>query len=298
MKKKQWFSLLSLLLALSLGLTGCMSSEPEEGDPGTSQNPNNGTQPNQDDLHVYKNTVYTYSTAVDESILTTELSPAYLILANKTSALSQQYVPASLSYLDNSFITADDRNSGGLRLEMGAKLALQAMLLEMQADGVEDIQVTSAYRPYEYQQRLFENAMKRETATITAQAYSVLGAEYIQNHYTSRGKTKLDYEDAKRVVLSDLAYPGTSEHQTGLCVDFVTSETGDAVVEAFENTEAFAWLQNNAYKFGFILRYPKDKVETTGYSYEPWHYRFVGREAATDIRLSGFCLEEYLIALQ
>jgi D-alanyl-D-alanine carboxypeptidase len=183
-------------------------------------------------------------------------------------------------------------------LETGAKLALQAMLLEMRADGVDDIQVTSAYRSFDYQKTLFEAAMKRETATISEQAYAVLGDEYIRNHYTSQGKTKLDDEDAKQVVLSDLAYPGTSEHQTGLCVDFVTSKTGDAVVEAFEDTEAFAWLQNNAYKFGFILRYPKDKVATTGYSYEPWHYRFVGREAATDIRLSGFCLEEYLIALQ
>ena len=106
------------------------------------------------------------------------------------------------------------------------------------------------------------------------------------------------YSDAQKVVLSDLAYPGTSEHQTGLCVDFVTSATGDDVVEAFEYTAAFAWLQNNAYKFGFILRYPKDKVDTTGYTYEPWHYRFVGREAATDMCLSGLCLEEYLTALQ
>ena len=183
-------------------------------------------------------------------------------------------------------------------MESVARLALEAMLLEMKADGVSDIQVTSAYRGYQYQQMLFKTAMDEQTKTISPKAYLVLGAEYIQNNYISKGITKLSYSDAQKVVLSDLAYPGTSEHQTGLCVDFVTSATGDDVVEAFEYTAAFAWLQNNAYKFGFILRYPKDKVDTTGYTYEPWHYRFVGREAATDMCLSGLCLEEYLTALQ
>ena len=175
--KKRLFSVLSLLLALSLGLTGCMSPEPNEGEPTSTGKPTADTYPDKEDLHVYKNTVYTYSTAVDESVLTTALSPAYLILANKTSALSQQYVPASLANLDNRFITADDRSNGGLRLETGAKLALQAMLLEMRADGVDDIQVTSAYRSFDYQKTLFEAAMKRETATISEQAYAVLGNE-------------------------------------------------------------------------------------------------------------------------
>ena len=64
--------------------------------------------------------------------------------------------------------------------------------------------------------------------------------------------------------------------------------------ETFENTKAFEWLSQNAYKFGFIIRYPKDKVDTTGYKYEPWHYRFVGRTAAEEIYLSNLCLEEYL----
>jgi D-alanyl-D-alanine carboxypeptidase len=68
----------------------------------------------------------------------------------------------------------------------------------------------------------------------------------------------------------------------------------DELTEAFEDTEAFAWLAQNAYKFGFILRYPKGKEDITGYTYEPWHYRFVGREAATDIYNGGTTLEQYL----
>ena len=64
--------------------------------------------------------------------------------------------------------------------------------------------------------------------------------------------------------------------------------------ESFEDSEAFRWLSENAYKYGFILRYPEDKVDTTGYKYEPWHYRFVGRTVAAEIHASDMCLEEYL----
>ena len=64
--------------------------------------------------------------------------------------------------------------------------------------------------------------------------------------------------------------------------------------ESFEDTEAFRWLSENAYKYGFILRYPEDKVDTTGYKYEPLHYRFVGRTVAAEIHASDMCLEEYL----
>ena len=63
---------------------------------------------------------------------------------------------------------------------------------------------------------------------------------------------------------------------------------------SFENTQAFAWLSQNAYRFGYILRYPRGKEGITGYTYEPWHYRFVGREAATDIYMGKITLEEYL----
>ena len=88
--------------------------------------------------------------------------------------------------------------------------------------------------------------------------------------------------------------PGESEHQTGLCVDFTTESIGGKVENTFEQTDAFTWLSMNAYKFGFILRYPQSKVDVTQYNYESWHYRFVGREAATEIYFSGMCLEEYL----
>ena len=113
-------------------------------------------------------------------------------------------------------------------------------------------------------------------------------------NYLEKKKNSLDLADAHKVAQSYSAQPGQSEHQTGLCVDFITSEMNGNLTEAFENTEAFAWLAQNAYKFGFILRYPKDKESITGYTYEPWHYRFVGREAATDIYVGNMTLEQYL----
>ena len=83
--------------------------------------------------------------------------------------------------------------------------------------------------------------------------------------------------------------PGASEHQTGLAFD-VTVETGDG----FENTPQYAWLQDNAHKYGFIQRYPANKADETGISYEPWHYRSVGVKAATQIWKRGVTLETFL----
>ena len=86
--------------------------------------------------------------------------------------------------------------------------------------------------------------------------------------------------------------PGASEHQTGLCFD-VTTETNDG----FESTEQYAWLRAHAHEYGFIQRYPANKADITGISYEPWHYRYVGVKAATAIREQDITLEEYVGAV-
>lgn len=83
--------------------------------------------------------------------------------------------------------------------------------------------------------------------------------------------------------------PGASEHQTGLAFD-VTVETG----EGFENTPQYSWLMNHAHEYGFIQRYPANKADITGISYEPWHYRYVGVDAATRMHRTGQTLEEFL----
>ncbi len=84
--------------------------------------------------------------------------------------------------------------------------------------------------------------------------------------------------------------PGFSEHQTGLALDIVTD---NIIGNEFENTDEFKWLQENAHLYGFILRYPKDKEYITGYNYESWHYRYVGKDLATKVKESGLTYDEY-----
>ena len=100
----------------------------------------------------------------------------------------------------------------------------------------------------------------------------------------------LTWEEAEAIVLSYSSLPGTSEHQTGLCVDMHNLESADVT---FADTEAYRWLSENAWKFGYILRYPEDKTGVTGITFEPWHWRYVGRTAAHAIWEGGLCLEEY-----
>ncbi|MBQ2758231.1 MAG: M15 family metallopeptidase [Clostridia bacterium] len=95
-------------------------------------------------------------------------------------------------------------------------------------------------------------------------------------------------KDGKALADTYSARPGHSEHQTGLAIDV------NSVKQSFKDTPEGKWLKENCHKYGFILRYPEDKQSVTGYSYEPWHIRYVGKTAAKDIYESGLCLEEYL----
>ena len=280
MMKKRYMRFLLLSLSLLLLLSSCIKREPDE--------PSGGGNP---PVHYYESTQYTYPTQIDQTLLTTGLDPAYLLLANKQHALGADYEPQNL--VD---IPASLRVAKNIKLEARALAALELMMQEMRAAGINDTWVTSAYRTYARQQQLFNGYLEEEMRTISQAAVSYFGGEYIYRNYTSKGLTSLSWQDAESVVRSYSAYPGTSEHQSGLCVDFITNGMSD-VTEVFETTNAFAWLSQNAYRYGFILRYPKDKTDVTGYSYEPWHYRFVGREAATDIHFSGLTLEEYVAAL-
>ena len=106
-----------------------------------------------------------------------------------------------------------------------------------------------------------------------------------------------DEATAKVEAAKWVAPPGTSEHHSGLAMDIVSGDyytKYSDLVEAFENEPEAVWLRENCARFGFILRFPKDKTEITGINYEPWHFRFVGEEHARTIMDQGLCLEEYL----
>ena len=282
--------LAAIALMLPLALFSCMP--PIDSDVGETSETTEKERPSAPaaPTFLYQTMTYEYKTDVSASIdfLTTEMSEDYLTLANKSYPLGDDYEPEGLVEL-----TCPTDNGKTVYLESRTAQALYAMLKEMQADGVTDIKVTSGYRSYVYQQQLYQSYLKIEKSKITPEAYAYFGADYIKTTYTDKGLTQLSPEDATKVVLSYSAPAGMSEHQTGLCVDFVTS-SNTGLTTAFENTEAFAWLSQNAYRFGFILRYPESKTAVTGYSYEPWHFRFVGREAATEIALRSLTLEEFL----
>lgn len=283
MKKNLKMRVGLMFLSALFCLQGCSFQKAQVDDPIVT---NAVTKP----AEYHASQVYAYGTAVDESVLTTSKDAIYLLLANKEYALTEGYEPSNLTTLPNDIVTSWHTD---LQLEERTAAALLYMLDEMKSAGVTDIKVTSAYRSYQRQKQLFQTYLEKECSQITADAIAYFGIEYIQAHYAD-GERGLSSADAKKVVLSYSAYPGTSEHQTGLCVDFITSSMGTSLTAEFENTDAFRWLSENAYRFGFILRYPKGKEAVTGYSYEPWHYRFVGREAATDIHFGKLTLEEYL----
>lgn len=153
--------------------------------------------------------------------------------------------------------------ANGERVDSRIYPELQQMFDDMRAGGVYPF-VRAGFRSEEEQQRILDEKIQA---------------------YMQEEKSK---SQARRLALDTVAKPGTSEHELGLAVDINADEARSA------DNEVYDWLAENAYKYGFILRYPKDKTDITGIDYEPWHYRYVGREAALDIHNSSLCLEEYL----
>lgn len=118
---------------------------------------------------------------------------------------------------------------------------------------------------------------------------------YLYNNKVARLRSAgYGREAAREEAARWVARPGTSEHQLGLALDIV-SQSYQALTKKQEKTAEQKWLMEHCWEYGFILRYPSDKSEITGIGYEPWHYRYVGRDVALDMRGSGLCLEEYLL---
>ena len=152
--------------------------------------------------------------------------------------------------------------SNGQKVDSRIYPYLQEMFDAARAEGIYPI-VREGYRTAEEQQKILADKIQ----TYINQGYSQSRAE----------KTAKEW----------VALPGTSEHQLGIALDI------NADKSKCSNEDVYAWLAENAYKYGFILRYPPGKQEITGTSYEPWHYRYVGVEAAQEIYEQGICLEEY-----
>lgn len=171
--------------------------------------------------------------------------------------LCNKYYKMPESYVAKDLVTVPERYHAAdgkeYKLDERALKDYMVMAEDAKSQGV-DLLVVSAYRTYDFQKRLY-NTYAEKNGVKDADTYS--------------------------------ARPGHSEHETGLAVDL------NRVDLDFENTEAFKWLDENAHEYGFILRYPKDQTQITGYMYEPWHYRYVGKEVAKQIKEEGITFEAY-----
>ncbi len=171
-------------------------------------------------------------------------------------------LPSSFS-VETGRITPAYARDQGMSFDARAVGDLNDMLAAADRDGV-NLLVISCYRTISYQQGLYD----REVDKWKKQGYSEA--------------------DAKAKAGTIVAVPGTSDHNLGLAVDL------NSVEDSFENTRQFQWLQEHAAEYGFVMRYPKDKQDITKIIYEPWHYRYVGKEHAAKMNELDMCLEEYV----
>ena len=176
------------------------------------------------------------------------------------------------NYIPEDYELELEQVQGKYNLDKKAAESAKELLAAAKAAGF-DMALCSAYRTVEKSRELY-----------TRKVNQFINAGY-------------DEATAKIEAAKWVAPPGTSEHHTGLAMDLVSSDYWgyySDLEHAYENFDSFKWMYEHCAEFGFILRYPKDKQDITGITYEPWHYRYVGKEAAEYIMENGLCLEEYL----
>lgn len=179
------------------------------------------------------------------------------VVVNKSRSLPDGFTPDDLVEPNVPFSFSEKLEKRKLRKP--AADALELLFAKAKEDGIR-LNAVSGYRSFNTQSSLFN---------------------WNVNHYGE--------EHARKYV----AFPGTSEHQTGLAMDVSSPSVGNALEESLADTKEGQWLAEHAADFGFIIRYPKGKEHITGYAYEPWHLRYVGEKIARPIMEQGITLEEY-----
>ncbi len=177
-------------------------------------------------------------------------------------ANSENVLPTDFS-VETGLITPAYARDQGMSFDARAVGDLNDMLAAANRDGV-NLLVISCFRTLNKQTNLYNAEVQK---------------------WLNRGYSE---ENAKAKAGTIVAVPGTSDHNLGLAVDL------NSVEESFENTRQFTWLQEHAAEYGFVMRYPKHKQEVTKIIYEPWHYRYVGKEHAAKMNELDMCLEEYV----
>ncbi len=195
------------------------------------------------------------SIPINNNYLNTEFC-YHKLLVNKQISINKEY-KSELTIPNVKFVSPGNIEKN--HMEVCAANALEKMFNSAKSDNINLVAI-SGYRSYERQEVIYNNNVKE------------YGIEYAN-------------------IVS--AKPGTSEHQTGLAMDISCESIDYQLIEKFENTKEGKWLQDNCYKYGFIIRYPKGKEQITGYIYEPWHVRYVGEDMAKHLYENNLTLEEY-----
>jgi D-alanyl-D-alanine carboxypeptidase len=256
-----------LLLTILLLVTSCSSNEPMQVNDLSARKletvkkeiPINNTEPNDPVLEQPKGEVSIVTEVEEANGLQVILNPENIMaVVNKVNTLPSDFKPGELVVPDVPFYFEEDLPKKYMRAE--AAKALEELFAQASKDEMELV-AASGYRSYDRQHAIFSSKASR-----------------------------VGEEAANQVV----AFPGQSEHQTGLAMDITSAEMGYKLEEEFGETDEGIWLQENAHLFGFIIRYPKGKESITGYQYEPWHIRYVGKEAAKEIYEKGITLEEFV----
>lgn len=180
------------------------------------------------------------------------------VLVNKKRNLPNDYVPADLVKLSEVPTVLENPEVNQLR--SAAYEALKELFKAANEEEGYELYARSGYRSYNTQTSLYSS--------------------YVDSY----GQKAADKYSAK---------PGQSEHQTGLSIDITCEAMNLKLDDTFGDTEEGKWVQENAHRFGYIIRYPKGKEDITGYMYEPWHIRYLGEELAANVYESGLTLEEY-----
>lgn len=208
----------------------------------------------------------TEETALDEGTTAAPVSAARQLSGTDPAFALTLICPGH--ELDASYSPKLTDIGGGFRMDERAAGSMKEMLAAAEKAGLH-VAIISAYRSYDEQKQVFSSTMQ----DWNAKGYSL---------YDS-------YEETKKSV----AVPGTSEHASGLAAD-ITSASYTGLDDRQAQTAEAKWLMEHCWEYGYILRYPPDKSDITGIVYEPWHYRYVGRDAAKEIHEKGVTLEEYL----
>ncbi len=248
----------------------------------------------------YENSIgkkYIYDMTKYEQYIDPEDDEQFIFLVNASNPLDKNYVPADLVECTH---MRSGRPPAWRKINRVANEALKAFLAEAEYYGFDDITVTNAYRPYESQATLFSNYVANDLKSdfVCDSCGEYIDITYEKEKYDN-GKCatckvalrKPTREETEAHVVTYSTRPGTSEHQSGLCLDM---HNHTEATNAFNDTPEAKWLAENAHRFGYILRYPPNTQHITGIKHESWHFRFVGRDLATYLYKNNLTLDEYI----